>query len=382
MVCASCGVVTPIFPLAIYPHPRNLASTPSTAFPGGHSPLRWGGEIALKRPNGEPGMPLKIHRANDSNINILKDSTVALVGYGNQGRAHALNLRDSGLDVVIGQRPGKSFDRAVADGFKPQSIPSASKDAALIIVSLPDESAAAIYEAEIRPTLRAGQTLGFVHGFNIRFGFITPPPDLDVIMIAPKGPGSLLRSSFEQGRGIPALMAIHQDASGHAKQTALAWAAGIGCARAAVIETTFAEETETDLFGEQVVLCGGLTALCKAAFKTLVEAGYTPEFAYLECVHELKQIADLLYARGLSGMRDAISNTAEYGDLTRGPRIIDDHVRAEMRRVLDEVRSGAFAREWIAQHRAGGKNFNQLHAADVGTAFEKAGETVRSWMPK
>lgn len=327
-------------------------------------------------------MSLKIHRESDIRPPGFGNRRVAIIGYGNQGRAHALNLRDSGAEVLIGQRPGKSHDRATADGFKPQSVVSACNDAALLIIALPDESAAEIYELEIHPALRPGQTLGFVHGFNIRFGFITPPPDIDVIMIAPKGPGTLLRSSFEQGRGIPALMAIHQDASGRAKQTALSWATGIGCARAAVIETTFAEETETDLFGEQVVLCGGLTALCKAAFETLVEAGYTPEFAYLECVHELKQIADLLYARGLSGMRDAISNTAEYGDLTRGPRIIDDHVRAEMRRVLDEVRSGAFAKEWIAEHRAGGRKFKDLHAADVGTAFEKAGETVRSWMPK
>ena len=326
-------------------------------------------------------MPLNVYHENDADIKVLHGKTVALIGYGNQGRAHALNLRNSGVSVIVGQRPGRSFDRAVADGFKPQAVASVTKNAALCIVTLPDESAAEIYERDLR-YIHSGQTLGFVHGFNIRFGFIVPPPDVNVIMIAPKGPGTLLRASFEQGRGIPALMAIHQDATGTAKQTALAWAAGIGCARAAIIETTFAEETETDLFGEQVVLCGGLTALCKAAFETLVDAGYTPEFAYLECVHELKQVADLLYTRGLSGMRAAISNTAEYGDLTRGPRIIDEHVRAEMRRVLDEVRNGAFANEWIAEHRSSSKKFEQLHAADVDTAFEKAGETVRSWMPK
>ncbi len=326
-------------------------------------------------------MALRIHYEKDANVGPLKGKPVAIIGYGNQGHAHALNLRDSGLHVLIGQRHGKSFDRAIADGFQPQSAESACRDAALLILTLPDESAAEIYEREIRPAIRPGQTIGFVHGFNIRFGFITPPPEVDVVMIAPKGPGTLVRSSFAQGRGIPALLAVHQDATGRAKQIALAWAAGIGCARAAVIETTFAEETETDLFGEQVVLCGGLTALCKAAFETLVEAGYTPEFAYLECVHELKQIADLLYTRGLSGMRDAISNTAEYGDLTRGPRIIDEHVRTEMRRVLAEVRSGTFAKEWIAEHRSGGKNFQKLYAADLGTAFENAGVTVRSWMP-
>lgn len=327
-------------------------------------------------------MTLTIHHGSNIDSAGLQDRTVALIGYGNQGRAHALNLRDSGLHVLIGQRPGKSWDRAVVDGFGPCPPAEAAGVAHLIILSLPDESASTIYEREIRPRLRPGQTLGFVHGFNIRFGFISPPADVDVIMIAPKGPGTLLRSSFEAGRGIPALMAIHQDTTGTARPTALAWAVGIGCARAAIIETTFAEETETDLFGEQVVLCGGLAALCKAAFETLVHSGYAPEFAYLECVHELKQIADLLYTRGLSGMRDAISNTAEYGDLTRGPRIIDEHVRAQMQRVLEEVRSGKFAREWVEEHRSGGETFRRLHKQDVDTAFERAGATVRSWMPK
>ena len=348
----------------------------------GQLPPTLEGCFGWERADGESYMPLKIYRESDADINVLRNKTVAVIGYGNQGRSHALNLRDSGVDVLVGQRPGKSWDRAGTDAFSPQVVASACKDAALVIVTLPDESAADVYTQEITPSLRAGQTLGFVHGFNIRFGFIAPPADVDVIMIAPKGPGTLLRSSFEQGRGIPALMAIHQDATGNATQTALAWAAGIGCARAAIIETTFAEETETDLFGEQVVLCGGLTALCKAAFEILVEAGYTPEFAYLECVHELKQVADLLYTRGLCGMRDAISNTAEFGDLTRGPRIIDEHVRTEMRRALADVRSGAFAREWIAEHRSGGKAFRNLHAADIDTAFEKAGATVRSWMPQ
>ncbi len=327
-------------------------------------------------------MSLKIYCESDTDINVLQNKVVAVIGYGNQGRAHALNLRDSGVNVVVGQRAGKSYDRAIADRFQPQPVAKACTNAALVIMTLPDESAADVYQSEIAPSFQSGQTLGFVHGFNIRFGFITPPANVDVIMIAPKGPGTLLRSSFEQDLGIPALMAIHQNATGNAKQTALAWAAGIGCARAAIIETTFAEETETDLFGEQVVLCGGLTALCKAAFETLVDAGYTPEFAYLECVHELKQVADLLYARGLSGMRDAISNTAEYGDLTRGPRIINEHVRAEMRSVLAEVRNGAFAKEWIAEHRSGGKQFQKLYVADTDKAFENAGATVRSWMPK
>lgn len=325
-------------------------------------------------------MPLRTFLESDADLDFLRGRRVAVIGYGNQGRAHALNLRDSGVSVIIGQRPGKSFDAAVADGFQPQPVAQAAA-ADLLIVTLPDESAATIYESDIRPVLRAKQTLGFVHGFNIRFGFIAPPANVDVVMIAPKGPGTLLRSLYTRGKGLPALMAIHQDASGSAKRTALAWAAGIGSTRAAVIETTFAVETETDLFGEQVVLCGGVSALMKAAFATLVEAGYEPEFAYVECVHELKQVVDLLYERGLSGMREKISNTAEYGDLTRGPRVVPDVVRSEMKRILDEVRSGAFAKEWIEEHRRGGANFKRLHEADVDTVFERAGRTVRSWMP-
>jgi len=326
-------------------------------------------------------MALSIYRESDIKPGGLAGRTVTVVGYGNQGRAHALNLRDSGIGILIGQRQGRSFDRAVADGFSPVPVREASSRADLLIVSLPDESAAEVFQADIAPVLRPGQTLGFVHGFNIRFGFIAPPTGVDVIMVAPKGPGALLRSSYVEGRGIPALMAIERDATGRAQATALAWAAGIGCARAAVVETTFASETETDLFGEQVVLCGGVTALTKAAFETLVEAGYEPEFAYLECVHELKQVVDLIYTRGLSAMRDAISNTAEYGDLTRGPRLINESVRAEMRRILEEVRSGAFAQEWVAEHRSGGQRFKQLHDADVDTPLEHAGRNVRALMP-
>ncbi len=326
-------------------------------------------------------MGLTIYREDDTNLGSLRNVRVGIVGYGNQGRAHALNLRDSGIEVIIGQRAGNSAERARADGFSPRAVVDAADAADLVILTLPDESASAIYVEHVAPAMRPGKTLGFVHGFNIRFGFITPPHDVDVIMIAPKGPGKLLRSLYAEEKGLPALLAIHCDVTGHARPTALAWAAGIGSARAGVIETTFADETETDLFGEQVVLCGGLTALTKAAFETLVEAGYEPEFAYLECVHELKQIADLLYERGLSGMRDAISNTAEYGDLTRGPRLIGDAARQEMRRILEEVRSGAFAKEWITEHRGGGGNFKKLHDADVDTPYERAGENVRALMP-
>jgi ketol-acid reductoisomerase len=248
-------------------------------------------------------------------------------------------------------------------------------------LTLPDESAGEIYREHVCRALHVGKTLGLVHGFNIRFGFIKPPPEVDVILIAPKGPGTLLRSLFVDGKGLPALLAIHQDRSGNARRTALAWASRIGSTRAGVVETTFACETETDLFGEQVVLCGGLSALTKAAFETLVEAGYEPTFAYLECVHELKQIVDLLYERGLSTMRDRISNTAEYGDLTRGPRIIGQQTRQEMKRILNEIRSGEFADEWITEHRRGGSKFRQLHDADVDTVYERAGREVRALMP-
>jgi len=311
----------------------------------------------------------------------LIDRRAAVIGYGNQGRAHALNLRDSGVAVIVGQRDGKSAATARADGFDPVSAGQAAAQSDIVILTLPDESAADVYAREIVPSLRRGATLGFVHGFNIRFGFIQPPEDTDVIMIAPKGPGTLLRSLYLEGKGLPALMAVHRDASNTARRTALAWAAAIGSLRAGVIETTFADETETDLFGEQVVLCGGVVELARAAFDTLVEAGYEPAFAYLECVHELKQVVDLLYARGLTGMHERISNTAEYGALTRGPRLIQAHARAEMKRILEEVRGGSFAKEWIEEHRRGGANFKRMHQAETGTLFDQTGKYVRSLMP-
>ncbi|MFQ5495951.1 MAG: ketol-acid reductoisomerase [Phycisphaerae bacterium] len=324
---------------------------------------------------------MTIYRESDADLSTLKKLRVSVIGYGNQGHAHARNLRDTGIQVTVGQRPGRGADRATDDGFHPIPIAEAVDTADLLILTLPDESAADIYTDHIGPNLRPGRTLGFVHGFNIRYGFITPPDNVDVIMVAPKGPGTLLRSLYVEGKGLPALLAVHQDPTGHAKQTALAWAAGIGATRAAVVETTFAAETETDLFGEQAVLCGGLTALTKAAFETLVEAGYEPELAYLECVHELKQIVDLLYNSGLSAMRDRISNTAEYGDLTRGPRVIGDEARQAMKRLLKEVQDGTFAREWIAEHRAGGRNFRRLHDADVDSPYERAAAAVRALMP-
>jgi ketol-acid reductoisomerase len=326
-------------------------------------------------------MGLKIYRERDADLNVLRGRMIGIIGYGNQGRAHALNLRDAGLGVVVGQRPGAGVARAEADGFRPVSVREATEAADLVVLTLPDETAAAIYAESVAPALTTRKTLGFVHGFNIRFGLIDPPAGIDVVLVAPKGPGTLLRSLYVAGRGLPALAAVERNPSGRAWATALAWAAGIGSTRAGVVETTFADETETDLFGEQAVLCGGVTALMKAAFATLVEAGYAPEFAYLECVHELKQIVDLVYTSGLSGMRARISNTAEYGDLTRGPRMINAETRREMVRVLEEVRSGAFAREWLAECAAGKPRFQQLYTADAESEFEKAGQAVRQLMP-
>lgn len=334
-------------------------------------------------------MALKVYRQEDADVSLIRSVVVAVIGYGNQGRAHAQNLRDSGVQVVIGQRPGASFDRACADEFSPMPVRDAASRSDWIILTLPDETAADIYTSHLADVLPPSITLGFVHGFNIRYGFIAPPPDADVIMVAPKGPGALVRSLYAQGRGVPALMAVHQDVSGRARSKALAWADAIGATRAGVVETTFQIETETDLFGEQAVLCGGLSALMQAGFETLVEAGYPPEFAYLECVHELRQIADLIYRHGLAGMRRRISNTAEYGDVTRGPRIIDDHVRARMREILAEVRNGRFAREWLAEARAGSPTLTKTRSGEAtdGTgdgpsaSFERAGAFVRSLMP-
>jgi len=326
-------------------------------------------------------MAMKVVRGEEARLDALAGRAVAVIGYGNQGSAHALNLRDSGVRVVVGQRPGSSFEAARAAGFEVVSIAEAVAGSRLLVLGLPDEAAAAVYEQHIAPALSPPQALGFIHGFNIHFGFIDPPAGIDVVMVAPKGPGRLVRSLYCEGQGLPALLATERDSSGEARGLALAWAAGIGAARSAIIETTFAAETETDLFGEQAVLCGGMTALCKAAFDVLVEAGYAPELAYLECVHELKQVVDLLYESGLSAMRSRVSNTAEYGDLTRGPRLIDAHAREHLRGILSEIRSGQFAREWIAEHRSGMARFRALHEADANSAFEQAGRAVRELMP-
>lgn len=325
---------------------------------------------------------MRIYKDEDVSMEILKDKVIAVLGYGSQGHAHALNLRDSGLNVIVGVRKGgKSYERAKRDGFDPLSVREASEKADIIMVLLPDQEQPIVYKNEIEPGLRNGKMLLFAHGFNIHYNQIVPPPDVDVAMVAPKGPGHLVRREFVKGAGVPCLVAVHQDATGEAFKKALAYAKGIGGTRAGVIETTFKEETETDLFGEQVVLCGGVTALIKAAFETLVEAGYQPEVAYFECLHELKLIVDLIYEGGLSFMRYSISDTAEYGDLTRGPRIINEQVRAEMKKILKEIQSGEFAREWILENQAGRPVLNALRKKEKEHLIEEVGKKLRSLMP-
>lgn len=326
-------------------------------------------------------MPVTIYYEKDASFEALKGKTIAVCGYGNQGRAHSLNLRDSGGKVVVAERAGTAnFDQAVQDGFKPTSIAEAVKGADLVIMTLPDELQGPLYRTEIAGNLKPGAALGFTHGFNIHFGQIVPPAVNDVVMIAPKGPGHLVRSEFERGGGVPNLLAVFQDATGKAKQMALAWATGIGGTRAGVIETTFKNETETDLFGEQVALCGGISALIKAAFETLVNAGYPEELAYFECMHEMKLIVDLFYVGGLSYMRQSVSNTAEYGDLTRGPRIVTDETRKEMAKILQEIQSGQFAREWLLECQVGRPMFNALEKADHDHPLEVVGRKLRKMM--
>src|ERR1700728_4015580 len=315
----------------------------------------------------------KLFYANDADRSLIADRKVAVLGYGSQGHAHALNLRDSGIDVRVGLREGSSSrSKAEAAGLRVLSIADAAREADLVMILLPDTEQASVYDAEIAPNLVDGDAVFFAHGFNIRFATISP---------APKGPGHLVRRTYTEGGGVPCLIAVDQDASGHAMELALAYADAIGATRAGVLETTFTEETETDLFGEQVVLCGGLTALVTAGFETLVDAGYQPESAYFECLHELKLIVDLMYEQGISGMRFSISDTAEYGDLTRGPRIINTEVRKEMRRVLDEIQDGTFATEWIAENRRGRKRFEKLREAGMEHQVEKVGAERRKMMP-
>lgn len=322
-----------------------------------------------------------IYYEQDAPIEPLKGKKVAVIGYGSQGHAHSLNLRDSGVEVAVAELEGTdNYKLAQQHGFSPGNIKTAVEGAALIIVTVPDEVQAKVYQAEIGPNLKSGQTLGFCHGFNIHFKYIVPPKDVNVIMIAPKGPGHVVRSEYEKGGGVPNLVAVQQDATGSAKAVALAWARGIGGARAGVLETTFKEETETDLFGEQVVLCGGLTSLIKAGFETLVDAGYKPEIAFFECLHEVKLIVDLMYQGGISYMRYSISNTAEYGDLTRGGRIITDQTKAEMKKILAEITSGEFAKEWVAEYQGGLKKFNELYQKDHNCQLERVGRELRKMM--
>ena len=326
-------------------------------------------------------MALKIYYEADAPLDALKGKKVAVIGYGSQGHAHSLNLRDSGINVAVAELDGTdNFKLASEHGFKPSDIKTAMDGAALIIITLPDEVQSQVYKSQISPNLAAGQTLGFCHGFNIHFKYIVPPDDVNVIMIAPKGPGHLVRSEYVKGGGVPNLVAVEQDATGEALAIALAWGHGIGGARAGIIKTTYKEETETDLFGEQVVLCGGLTALIKAGFETLVEAGYQPEIAYFECMHEVKLIVDLMYEGGMSYMRYSISNTAEYGDLTRGPRIVTDQTRQEMKKILGEIQGGDFAKEWVGEFQGGLKNFNKLYEKDHDSRLEDVGRKLRKMM--
>ncbi len=325
---------------------------------------------------------LKMVYEQDAPLDALKGKTVAIIGFGSQGHAHGLNLRDSGVKVIVANRRDSANGKlAIEKGFEPMAVDAAVKAADLIIITLPDEVQPEVYEKSIKPHLTAGKTLGFTHGFNIHFKTIVPPEEVDVIMCAPKGPGHLVRSEFERGGGVPCLIAVARDASGHARDTALAWARGIGGARSGVIETSFKDECETDLFGEQAVLCGGLSALIKAGFETLVEAGYPPEMAYFECVHEVKLIVDLIFIGGLDYMRYSISNTAEYGDLTRGPRVITDETKKAMKKILAEIQSGQFAKEWRAEYEGGMKNFKRLYEADNSHPVETTGRTLRNMMP-
>jgi len=317
----------------------------------------------------------------DADLGVLEGRTVAILGYGSQGHAHALNLKDTGASVVVGLREGSSSaEQARGEGLRVEPVADAASHGDVVMVLLPDEKQAEVWESEISDGIAPGNLLMFAHGFSIHFGQIDPGPEVDVGMVAPKGPGHLVRRQFLEGNGVPGLVAIHQDASGSAREVVLAYAKGIGCTRAGVIETSFKDETETDLFGEQAVLCGGVTELVRAGYETLVDAGYDPRLAYFECLHELKLIVDLMYEKGITGMRYSISNTAEYGDLTRGKRVVGDPTRQAMRRILDEIQSGEFAREWIAENKAGQENFQRMRREQQDHQVEREGRELRAMM--
>lgn len=324
---------------------------------------------------------MKVYYDSDANLDLLKNKKIAVLGFGSQGHAHALNLKESGMDVCVGLRSDSpSVEKAKAGGLEVKSVADAVKSSNVIMILLPDQNQKKVYDEEIAPYLKPGDTLAFGHGFNIHYKQIVPPADVNVMMIAPKSPGHLVRRTFQEGSGVPCLIAVYQDPSGNTKDLALAWAKGIGGTRAGVIETNFKDETETDLFGEQAVLCGGSAQLIKAGFETLVEAGYPPELAYFECMHEMKLIVDLYYEGGLSRMNYSVSDTAEYGGMTRGPRIITDETKKEMKKILDEVQSGKFADEWLKEYHSGAPNFNKLREENKNHPIEVVGSKLRSMM--
>ncbi|RWZ60859.1 ketol-acid reductoisomerase [Halobacillus fulvus] len=323
----------------------------------------------------------KVYYHNDIQDEVLKNKKVAVIGYGSQGHAHARNLKDSGFDVVVGLRQGKSWDQAVEDGVDVKPVADAVSGADVVMVLLPDEYQPAVYEEHIKPNLKSGAALAFAHGFNVHFNQVVPPSDVDVFLVAPKGPGHLVRRTFEEGAGVPALIGVEQDVSGEAKNIALAYAKGIGGGRAGVLETSFQEETETDLFGEQAVLCGGLTSLVKAGFETLTEAGYQPEVAYFECLHELKLIVDLMYEGGLEGMRYSISDTAQWGDFVSGPRVVNEETKERMKEVLTDIQTGKFAKGWILENQVNRPEFTAINNKESNHQIEKVGRELRELMP-
>lgn len=325
-------------------------------------------------------MAVTLYYEQDAELNLLQGKTIAIIGYGSQGHAHAQNLRDSGLNVIIGLREGKSFDKAKEDGFEVFPVAEATRRADVVQILMPDETQASVYNSDIAPNLKKGATLLFAHGFNVHFGQIVPNKDNDVLLVAPKSPGHMVRRTYAEGFGVPGLIAVHQDASGQAKQIGLAYAKGIGCTRAGVIETSFREETETDLFGEQAVLCGGVSELIKAGFETLTEAGYAPEMAYFECLHELKLIVDLIYEGGLATMRDSISNTAEYGDYVTGPRIITDETKKAMKAVLSDIQQGKFARDFILENQSNRAFLTATRRNEANHPIEVVGKELRGLM--